>query len=65
VSLASLRAQIAVVTQETVLFDDTVSANIAYGRPGASAADVEAAARAARAHDFVLGLPRGYDTVIG
>ncbi len=65
VSLASLRAQIAMVTQETVLFDDTISANIAYGRPGASTADVESAARAARAHDFILGLPRGYDTVIG
>jgi subfamily B ATP-binding cassette protein MsbA len=65
VSLASLRRQIAMVTQETVLFDDTIAANIAYGRPGARAADVEAAARAARAHDFIVGLPRRYDTVIG
>jgi ATP-binding cassette, subfamily B, bacterial MsbA len=65
VSLVSLRDQIGMVTQETVLFDDTVSNNIAYGRPGASKAEVEAAARAARAHDFILGLPKGYGTVIG
>jgi ATP-binding cassette, subfamily B, bacterial MsbA len=65
VSLVSLRDQIGMVTQETVLFDDTVANNIAYGRPGASTAEVEAAARAARAHDFILGLPHGYGTVIG
>ena len=65
VNLVSLRGQIGMVTQETVLFDDTVANNIAYGRPGASAADIEAAARAARAHEFILGLPRGYGTVIG
>ena len=65
VTLASLRSQIAVVTQETVLFDDTIAANIAYGRPAASRAEVEAAARAARAHDFIILLERGYETIIG
>jgi len=65
VSLASLRDQIGMVTQETVLFDDTIAANIAYGRPAASAAAVEAAARAARAHEFIQALPKRYDTVIG
>jgi subfamily B ATP-binding cassette protein MsbA len=65
VSLVSLRDQIGMVTQDTVLFDDTIGHNIAYGRPGATSADIEAAARAARAHDFVVGLPRRYDTVIG
>ena len=65
VTLASLRAQIGIVTQETVLFDDTIAANIAYGRPDAPRAEVEAAARAAHAHDFVTALPRGYDAAIG
>jgi subfamily B ATP-binding cassette protein MsbA len=65
VSLASLRDQIGMVTQETVLFDDTIAANIAYGRPAAAPAAIEAAARAARAHDFILGLPKRYETVIG
>jgi subfamily B ATP-binding cassette protein MsbA len=65
VTLASLRAQIGIVTQETVLFDDTVAANIAYGRPAATAADIEAAARAAHAHDFISALPAGYQTMIG
>jgi subfamily B ATP-binding cassette protein MsbA len=65
VSLASLRGQIGMVTQETVLFDDTVASNIAYGRPAASPAAIEAAARAARAHEFIEGLPKRYDTVIG
>ncbi len=64
-TVASLRAQLAVVTQETVLFNDTVRANIAYGRPDVSPADVERAARMAHAHDFVAALPRGYDTVVG
>ncbi len=64
VSLASLRGQIGMVTQETVLFDDTVSANIAYGRPGATQAEIEAAARAARAHDFIIHMPRRYETMI-
>ncbi|MFV3128462.1 ABC transporter ATP-binding protein [Niveispirillum sp. KHB5.9] len=64
-TLASLRASIALVSQETALFDDTILANIAYGRPGASRAEVEAAARDAAAHDFILDLPDGYDTVVG
>jgi ATP-binding cassette subfamily B protein len=61
----SLRRQIGVVIQDALLFNDTVRANIAYGRPGASEAEVEAAARAANAHDFILRLPQGYDTVVG
>jgi subfamily B ATP-binding cassette protein MsbA len=65
VTLASLRAQIALVTQEPFLFDDTIRANIAYGRPGASAADIQRAAKAAAAHDFILELPGGYDTSVG
>jgi subfamily B ATP-binding cassette protein MsbA len=64
-TLASLRAQIALVTQETVLFNDTVRANIAYGRPDVSPADVERAARMAHAHEFVTAMPQGYDTVVG
>ena len=64
-TLASLRAQIGLVTQETVLFNDTVRANIAYGRPDAAEASVEPAARTANAHDFILDLPHGYDTVVG
>jgi len=65
VTLASLRAQIGIVTQETILFDDTIAANIAYGRPDASREAIEAAARAAHAHEFIRTLPEGYDTVIG
>jgi subfamily B ATP-binding cassette protein MsbA len=65
VTLASLRSQIGLVTQETVLFDDTVAANIAYGVPQATRDTIEAAARAAHAHDFILGLDLGYDTMIG
>jgi subfamily B ATP-binding cassette protein MsbA len=65
VTLASLRRQIGIVTQETVLFDDTVRNNIAYGLPTASREAVEAAARAAHAHEFVSALPRGYETMIG
>jgi ATP-binding cassette, subfamily B, bacterial MsbA len=64
-TLASLRAQIGLVTQETVLFNDTVRANIAYGMDDVDEARVESAARAAFAHDFILNLPRRYDTVIG
>jgi ATP-binding cassette, subfamily B, bacterial MsbA len=64
-TLASLRAQVGIVTQETILFNDTVRNNIAYGQPHVPQKDVEAAARAALAHDFILGLPSGYDTVIG
>lgn len=65
VTLASLRAQIGIVTQETVLFDDTVAANVAYGRPTATPPEIEAAARAAHAHEFIATLPQGYDTMIG
>ncbi|MBD0371495.1 MAG: ABC transporter ATP-binding protein [Pyrinomonadaceae bacterium] len=63
--LASLRHQIALVTQETVLFNDTVRYNITYGRPDATDAELEEAARVAFAHDFIMQLPSGYDTVIG
>jgi len=62
--LAVLRQQIAFVGQETFLFDDTVAANIAFGVPSATPADVEAAARAAHAHDFITALPKGYETRI-
>jgi subfamily B ATP-binding cassette protein MsbA len=65
VTLASLRAQIALVTQEPFLFDDTIAANIAYSRPQASQDEIEAAARQAAAHDFILGLPKGYQTRVG
>jgi subfamily B ATP-binding cassette protein MsbA len=65
VTLGSLRDQIALVTQEPFLFDDTVRANIAYARPEASLAEVEAAARAAAAHDFIAALPEGYDNLVG
>jgi subfamily B ATP-binding cassette protein MsbA len=65
VSVASIRSQIGVVTQETVLFNDTLRNNIAYGQPGIPQKQVEAAARAALAHDFIMELPNGYETVIG
>jgi subfamily B ATP-binding cassette protein MsbA len=65
VTIPSLRAQIGMVTQETVLFDDTVAHNIAYGVPSASQGEIEAAARAANAHDFILALPERYETSIG
>jgi subfamily B ATP-binding cassette protein MsbA len=65
VTLASLRAQIGIVTQETVLFDDTIAANIAYGRPDARPDQIEAAARAAHAHGFITMLDAGYQTMIG
>jgi ATP-binding cassette, subfamily B, bacterial MsbA len=65
VTLASLREQIGIVTQETVLFNDTVRNNIAYGQPNVALKDVEAAARAALAHEFIKALPAGYDEVIG
>ncbi|OYU71740.1 MAG: multidrug ABC transporter permease [Alphaproteobacteria bacterium PA2] len=65
VTLASLRNQIALVTQEPFLFDDSIRANIAYARPEATAAEIEAAATAAAAHDFILALPGGYDTLVG
>jgi subfamily B ATP-binding cassette protein MsbA len=65
VTLASLRAQIGIVTQETILFDDTIAANIAYGRRDASREEIEAAARAAHAHEFIVQLEGGYDAAIG
>jgi ABC-type transport system involved in Fe-S cluster assembly, permease and ATPase components len=65
VTQASLRQAIGIVPQDTVLFNDTVEYNIAYGRPGASRAEVEAAARAARIHDFIAATPKGYDTMVG
>ncbi len=61
----SLRAAIGVVPQDTVLFNDTIRYNIGYGRPGASDAEIEQAARLAQVHDFVLRLPEGYDTRVG
>lgn len=64
-TLSSLRHQIALVTQETVLFNDTVRHNISYGRPDATDEEVQEAARIAFAHDFIQELPRGYDTVVG
>ncbi|MFA5287353.1 MAG: ATP-binding cassette domain-containing protein, partial [Candidatus Omnitrophota bacterium] len=64
-SLKSLRRQIGIVSQETILFNDTIRANIAYGRPGASNHEIEEAARQANAHDFITHLPFGYDAVIG
>jgi ATP-binding cassette, subfamily B, bacterial MsbA len=64
-TIASLRSQIGIVTQETVLFNDTLRNNIAYGQPGVPQKAVEAAARAALAHNFIMGLPAGYETQIG
>ncbi|HEV2916033.1 MAG TPA: ABC transporter transmembrane domain-containing protein [Pyrinomonadaceae bacterium] len=63
--IKSLRRQIALVTQETVLFNDTVRHNISYGRPEATRSEIEEAARVAFAHDFIMELPSGYDTVVG
>ncbi|MEE3046073.1 ABC transporter transmembrane domain-containing protein [uncultured Thalassospira sp.] len=65
VTLESLRKATALVSQEITLFDDTVRANIAYGRAGASDAEIEEAARHAAAHDFILQLEHGYDTIVG
>ncbi|MGE5117478.1 MAG: ABCB family ABC transporter ATP-binding protein/permease [Betaproteobacteria bacterium] len=65
VTQASLRAAIGIVPQDTVLFNDTVAYNIAYGRPGASQAEIEAAARGARIHDFIASTPKGYATMVG
>jgi subfamily B ATP-binding cassette protein MsbA len=65
VTLASLRSQIGIVTQDTVLFDDTIASNIAYGTPRASREEIEAAARAAHAHDFIAMLPDKYEARIG
>lgn len=65
VTLTSLRARIAIVSQDTVLFDDTVRANVAYGRPDASGEEIIRAARAAHAWEFIEELPEGLDTLIG
>lgn len=64
-TLSSLRAQIALVTQETVLFNDTVRHNIAYGKPDATQAEIEEAAGIAFAHDFIEELPQKYETIVG
>ena len=65
VTIASLRRAIALVTQEPFLFDDTIQANIAYGRAAAGPEEIEAAARAAAAHEFITQLPQGYQTLVG
>ncbi|KQW62222.1 ABCB family ABC transporter ATP-binding protein/permease [Variovorax sp. Root411] len=65
VTQSSVRRAIGIVPQDTVLFNDTVEYNIAYGRPGATREEVEAAARAARIHDFISATPKGYDTTVG
>jgi ATP-binding cassette subfamily B protein len=65
VTLESLRSQIGIVLQDTTLFSGTIHENVAYGRPDASDEDVIAAAKAAQAHDFILGFPDGYNTIIG
>ena len=65
VTQASLRAAIGIVPQDTVLFNDSIAYNIAYGRPGATQDQVEAAARSAQLHDFITRLPQGYDTPVG
>jgi subfamily B ATP-binding cassette protein MsbA len=65
VTIKSLRSRIGMVTQETVLFDETVAANIAYGSPHVTDEEIEAAARAAHAHDFIAQLPNRYETRIG
>src|SRR5207302_7860313 len=64
ISLASLRTQVAFVFQETYLFSDTVAANIAYGRPGITEGEIEAAARLAQAHDFIEVMPKGYESIL-
>jgi ATP-binding cassette subfamily B protein len=65
VTQASLRAAIGIVPQDTVLFNDTIYYNICYGRPEATRAEIEAAAKLARIHDFIAALPEGYDTMVG
>lgn len=65
ITQASLHGQIGIVPQDTVLFNDTIGYNVAYGRAGASQADIIAAAKAARIHDFVMSLPEGYQTTVG
>lgn len=65
VDLESLRRQIGIVLQTSLLFSDTIRANIAYGRPDASEDEIIAAAKAAQAHDFIMNFPQGYDTIVG
>ncbi|RYF19447.1 MAG: ATP-binding cassette domain-containing protein, partial [Comamonadaceae bacterium] len=65
VTQASVRQAIGIVPQDTVLFNDTVAYNIAYGRPGSTQDEVEAAARSARIHDFIASAPKGYGTMVG
>ena len=65
VTQASLRRAIGIVPQDTVLFNDTIAYNIAYGRPGATQAEIEAAARAAHIHDFIAAQPKAYETMVG
>ncbi len=65
ITQSSLRSSIGVVPQDTVLFNDTIGYNVAYGRAGATQAEIEAAAKAAQIHDFILSLPEGYETVVG
>lgn len=64
-TISSLRGKIGIVTQETILFNDTVRANIAYGNANVGQPEIEAAAKSAFAHDFIMEMPQGYDTVIG
>jgi ATP-binding cassette subfamily B protein len=65
VDLTSLRRQIGIVLQTSLLFSDTIKANIAYGRPDATMDEIIAAAKAAQAHDFIMGFPNGYETIVG
>ena len=65
VTQESLRAAIAVVPQDSVLFNESIGYNIGFGRPDATLAEIEEAARAAELHDFIIGLPDGYETVVG
>jgi ATP-binding cassette subfamily B protein/subfamily B ATP-binding cassette protein MsbA len=65
VNLRSLRKQLGIVSQDTVLFDDTIQANIAYGRPNSTLEEVEAAAKQAHAHEFIAAMPQGYSTRTG
>jgi len=65
VELSSLRRQIGIVLQTSLLFSDTIRANIAYGRPDASEEEIIAAAQAAQAHEFIMGFEKGYDTIVG
>ena len=62
---ASLRAAIGIVPQDTVLFNDTIGYNIAYGKPGASEQAIQAAAKTAQIHDFIMSLPQGYESMVG